>query len=102
MLSTTPNIQGMQTKNSLCLPEIGDLWVGLPKAYKVVFDNLHTNKERVGTGYFLFPKLMLALMHNHTSDLCLEIRKCFLTVIPNILTGYLALPLTFIPLLVLE
>lgn len=69
MLSTTLSIQGMQTKNSLCPPEMGGLWVGLPIAYNGVSDNLHTSKERVGIGYFLFPKLMLALMHNHTIDL---------------------------------
>lgn len=69
MLSITLSIQGMQTKNSLYPPEMGGLWVGLPKAYKGVSANLHTNKERAGIGYFLFPKLMLTLMHNHSIDL---------------------------------
>ena len=42
MLSTTLSIQGMQTKNSLCPPEMGGLWVDLPIAYNGVSDNLHT------------------------------------------------------------
>lgn len=100
MLSTTLSIQGMQTKNSFCPPEMGGLWVGLPKAYKGVSDNLHTNKETVGIGYFLFPKLMLALMHNIL--LTFGNKKMFSDSHTNILIRYLALPLRFIPLLVPE